>query len=226
MLGAMRDRWRSGAQVVWATRRESPGSRSHTLFATFYYWIMRRVVGMREMPARGADFFLVDRIVIEALRNFRERNVSVLALVTWLGFRQAQIEYDKQPRAAGRSGWTLQKKIKLVLDSVIGFSDVPIRLCSYLGLALVMTGVVLGVYGALRPATATVLVMAVMVGLTGVQLVALGIVGEYVWRGLDEARGRPAYLIEAVTGAQEPPPRDRELQDRDSSRATQPAPTV
>src|SRR5215510_14522410 len=87
MLGAMRDRWREGAQVVWATRRESPGSRSHGLFARFYYWIMRHVVGMKDMPARGADFFLIDRIVIEGLRRFRERNVSVLALVTWLGFR-------------------------------------------------------------------------------------------------------------------------------------------
>jgi dolichol-phosphate mannosyltransferase len=216
LVGAMRERWRSGAQVVWATRREAPGSRSHSLFATFYYWIMRRVVGMRDMPARGADFFLVDRVVIEALRRFRERNVSVLALVTWLGFRQVQIEYDKQPRAAGRSGWTLQKKIKLVLDSVIGFSDAPIRLCSYLGVALVAIGLALGVSGA-------GLVLAVMVGLTGVQLMALGIVGEYVWRGLDEARARPAYLIEALAGVHEPTPFAAELHDRDSSRTGQPA---
>jgi dolichol-phosphate mannosyltransferase len=180
---------------------------------------MRRVVGMREMPARGADFFLVDRIVIEALRNFRERNVSVLALVTWLGFRQTLIEYDKQPRAAGQSGWTLQKKIKLVLDSVIGFSDVPIRLCSYLGVALVMTGVALGLYGVFRASTATVLVTAVMVGLTGVQLLALGIVGEYVWRGLDEARARPAYLIEAATGRHEHALSSRDSQSRDSQTA-------
>ena len=82
---------------------------------------------MKEMPARGADFFLIDRVVIDAFRRFPERNVSVLALITWLGFRQESVEYDKQPRAAGQSGWTLARKIKLVVDSVTSFSDFPIR---------------------------------------------------------------------------------------------------
>jgi hypothetical protein len=98
--------WRGGAQVVWAVRRQQPGARAHAGFASFYYWIMRHVVGMKEMPAQGADFFLVDRVVLDAFRQFGESNVSVLALITWIGFRQTYIEYDKQPRAAGRSGWS------------------------------------------------------------------------------------------------------------------------
>ncbi|HEY7185517.1 MAG TPA: glycosyltransferase family 2 protein, partial [Vicinamibacterales bacterium] len=134
LVGAMLDRWRSGAQVVWATRRQAAGTRADNVFATFYYWMMRRIIGMADMPAHGADFFLVDRVVINAMRRFRERNVNLLALVMWLGFRQVQIEYDKRPRAAGTSGWTLRKKLKLVIDSVIGFSGVPIRMFSYLGL--------------------------------------------------------------------------------------------
>jgi dolichol-phosphate mannosyltransferase len=209
--------------VVWATRRESPGSRSHGLFARFYYWIMRNVVGMRDMPARGADFFLIDRIVIEGLRRFRERNVSVLALVTWLGFRQVQIEYDKQPRAAGKSGWTLQKKIKLVLDSVIGFSDAPIRMCSYLGVVLFLLGVVIGIYAMVAPVSTTPWLVAAMVVLSGVNLMALGLVGEYVWRGLDEARARPAYLIEALAGIHEPASFDHEFGGREAIQARQPA---
>ena len=225
MLGAMRERWREGAQVVWATRRESPGSRSHGLFARFYYWIMRNVVGMRDMPARGADFFLIDRVVIEGLRRFRERNVSVLALVTWLGFRQVQIEYDKQPRAAGKSGWTLQKKIKLVLDSVIGFSDVPIRLCSYLGVVLLLASVLIGVYAIASFSTGTAWLLAAMVALSGVNLMALGLVGEYVWRGLDEARARPAYLIEALAGVHEPSSFEQEFGGREAIQARQPAST-
>jgi polyisoprenyl-phosphate glycosyltransferase len=225
MLGAMRERWREGAQVVWATRRESPGSRSHGLFARFYYWIMRNVVGMRDMPARGADFFLIDRVVIEGLRRFRERNVSVLALVTWLGFRQVQIEYDKQPRAAGKSGWTLQKKIKLVLDSVIGFSDVPIRLCSYLGVVLLLASVLIGVYAIASFSTGTAWVLTAMVALSGVNLMALGLVGEYVWRGLDEARARPAYLIEALAGVHEPSSFEQEFGGREAIQARQPAST-
>lgn len=225
MLGAMRERWREGAQVVWATRRESPGSRSHGVFARFYYWIMRNVVGMRDMPARGADFFLIDRVVIEGLRRFRERNVSVLALVTWLGFRQVQIEYDKQPRAAGKSGWTLQKKIKLVLDSVIGFSDVPIRLCSYLGVVLLLASVLIGVYAIASFSTGTAWVLTAMVALSGVNLMALGLVGEYVWRGLDEARARPAYLIEALAGVHEPSSFEQEFGGREAIQARQPAST-
>ncbi len=105
-------------------------------FAAIYYWVMRELVGMREIPANGADFFLVDRVVVDAFRQSRERNTSVFALITWFGFRQDQIEYDKQPRASGRSGWTLARKIKLVIDSVTSFSDFPLRWCLYGGLSL------------------------------------------------------------------------------------------
>ena len=202
-LGAMIDRWTRGAQVVWASRRTRPGERSHARFAAFYYWMMRRVVGMTEMPANGADFFLVDRAVIEAFRTCRERNVSIFALITWLGFRQEQIEYDKQPRLAGTSGWTTAMKVKLVVDSVTSFSNVPVRLCSYAGALLISAGFVLLVTAAtaLFPSVGIgfMLVIALMLGLTGVQLLGLGIVGEYVWRALDETRGRPAYVVEALT---------------------------
>jgi dolichol-phosphate mannosyltransferase len=191
-LAAMLAEWRAGAQIVWAVRRERPGQSRQALgFSRVYYFIMRHVVGMKEMPASGADFFLADRTVIEAFRRFPERHVSVLALVTWMGFRQAFIDYDKEARRAGSSGWTLTKKIKLVVDSVTGFSDAPIRLCSYAGVALIAIGVVLlGVN----------LLLAAVTGLAGVQLLALGVIGEYVWRALDEARRRPAYLVEAVAG--------------------------
>jgi dolichol-phosphate mannosyltransferase len=129
--------------------------------------------------------------------------VSVLALITWLGFRQAYIEYDKQPRAAGQSGWTLAKKMRLVVDSVTGFSDFPIRLCGYGGAALIAVALLIGIVAAvLLPSigAALLLILAVMIGLTGLQLLALGIVGAYVWRSLDESRRRPHYLIERIAG--------------------------
>ncbi len=206
-LTAMLDKWRHGAQVVWAVRRERPGEKSHAGFAALYYWIMRRVVGMTEMPARGTDCFLVDRAVIDAFRRFPERNVSVLALITWLGFRQEQVEYDKQPRAGGQSGWTLARKITLVLDSVASFSEFPIRLCSYAGVGLMVVACVIFVASIiLLPSLGggILFLIALMIGLAGLQLLALGIVGEYVWRALDEARRRPAYVIEAVAGQREP----------------------
>jgi dolichol-phosphate mannosyltransferase len=210
-LGAMLEQWRGGAQVVWAVRRERPGEAAHAGFAAFYYWVMRHVVGMKEMPAKGADFFLVDRAVIEAFRQFPERSVSVLALITWLGFRQAYIEYDKQPRASGRSGWTRARKIKLVIDSVTAFSEAPIRAAAWTGLGLGALGVVALVGGlALMPSLGAGLLMllGVILGLAGLQLVFLGVVGEYVWRALEEARRRPPFLVEADTGRAAPFRRD------------------
>jgi dolichol-phosphate mannosyltransferase len=205
-LGVMIERWQQGAQVVWAVRRQHPGRTSDAGFAALYYWIMRHVVGMKEMPARGADFFLVDRRVIDAFRRFPEQNVSVLALITWLGFRQEQVEYDKQARASGRSGWTLARKLKLVVDSVASFSNLPIRLCSYAGLTLLAIAIVVLLLSLGRlsePGGELRLLFILIGGLAGLQLLALGVIGEYVWRALDESRRRPPYLIEAVAGQRE-----------------------
>lgn len=202
-ITAMLDRWRRGAQVVWAVRRKRPGDRHHTAFAALYYWSMRHLVGMKDMPSQGADCFLLDRVVIDAFSRFGERNVSVLALITWIGFRQESVEYDKQPRASGRSGWTLRRKTKLVIDSVTAFSDLPIRLCAWSGFALLSAATAVGVTGALRLPSQTGVLMVligIMVALAGIHLVAVGVLGQYVWRALDEARHRPPYLIEALVG--------------------------
>ena len=206
-LDVMLERWRDGAKVVWAVRRQRPGERTHAGFAALYYWIMRRVVGLAEMPARGADFFLADRAVIDVFRTFPERHVSVFALLTWIGFRQDYIEYDKQPRAAGKSGWTLAKKIKLVVDSITAFSDLPIRLSLYGGLILAALSLPVLLAGVLllpTLAAGLLVLLALILGLVGIQLVALGLVGQYVWRAFDEARGRPRWVIEAAAGATDP----------------------
>lgn len=205
-LASMVARWRKGAQVVWATRRVQPGEASHKGFAALYYWMMRRLAGMNEMPARGADFFLLDRVVLDALRRFPERNVSVLALITWLGFRQEFIEYDKQPRLSGQSGWTLSRKVKLVVDSVTSFSSFPIRACTYTGVTLIVCALVSLIFAvALLPQLGggVLLLLSLIIGLAGLQLVAVGVVGEYVWRALEESRRRPPYLIEAIAGQRE-----------------------
>ena len=202
-LGALLQKWRGGAQVVWATRREQPGAQTHAGFASIYYWIMRNVVGMKEIPARGADFFLIDRVVIEAFRRCDEQHVSVFALITWLGFRQEYIEYDKQPRAAGTSGWTIARKIKLVVDSITAFSDAPIQACWLAGVALMALGLVMMLVGLLvfeSLQAAVVVLLGAMAGCTGLVLCALAMLGEYVWRALDQSRRRPLYLIEATAG--------------------------
>ena len=199
-LQAMIDEWKRGAQIVWAARLTRPSG-----FAALYYRLMRQVVGLHEMPANGADFFLVDRVVLDAFRRFPEGNVSVLALITWVGFRQVQIQCDKEPRAGGQSGWTLARKLRLVQDSVAAFSDLPLRMCWYVGVVFLVAAFLLGGGGGLllpSVGAGLLFVVAVMVGLTGVQLMAIGIVGQYVWRALEEARRRPRYLIERSSGLQ------------------------
>lgn len=201
VVGSMLARWRQGAQVVWATRRVRPGERAHAGFAVVYYWIMRRVVGLTEIPARGADFFLLDRAVLDAFGRHAERQVSVFALISSMGFRQEFVEYDKQPRAAGRSGWTLAKKAALVADSVTAFSAFPLRAVAGLGAALMAGGLAVGLWAWTGAHGGAVLALAsAMAVFTGLQLAAVGLVGEYVWRGLELSRRRPVYLVEAATG--------------------------
>jgi dolichol-phosphate mannosyltransferase len=197
--------WRDGAQVVWAARHQRQGETAATIgSARVYYWVMRHVVGMKEMPASGADFFLLDRKVAQAFANFSEANVSILALITWMGFRQVVIPYDKAARLHGRSGWDIKKKLKLVVDSVTSFSYLPIRFMSYLGmvvglLGFVYAGVVIfnAIHGDPVQGWSSLMVVVLVVG--GLQMIMMGILGEYLWRALDEARRRPRYTIESAT---------------------------
>ncbi|MBZ5627700.1 MAG: glycosyltransferase family 2 protein [Acidobacteriia bacterium] len=198
-------RWREGDQVVWAVRRRREGETVTTTgFSRLYYWLMRHIVGIREMPASGADFMLLDRRVIDAFLEFREANVSILALLTWMGFRQGSILYDKQARQHGRSGWTLKKKLKLVVDSVTSFTYAPIRAMSYVGFAVAVFGLmyagfilVYALRGNTVPGWSSLMIVVLVIG--GVQMVMLGVLGEYLWRALDESRQRPRYLVEAST---------------------------
>lgn len=205
VLPDLLERWRDGAQVVWAVRAGREAEKASTLgFARLYYLIMRRVVGIREMPATGADFFLLDRRVLDAFRQFGESNVSIFALITWMGFRQSTVTYTKQRRVHGRSGWTIEKKITLLVDSVTSFSYLPIRFMSYLGVAiatvaLLYTGVVVANALAGRPPQGWSSLMAAVLVVGGIQMVMMGVLGEYLWRALAESRRRPRYLVEATT---------------------------
>lgn len=199
------DAWRSGAQVVWATRARRTGEKSSTVaFAKLFYWVMLNVVGMRELAATGADFFLIDRRVINAFQKFSERNLNLFALVSWMGFRQATISYDKEARLHGRSGWSLSKKVKLAIDSITAFSYLPVRIMSWLGILTAFGGflyamlVIVNALGGQPVEGWSSLMVAVLI-IGGFQMLMFGVLGEYIWRALDEARRRPRYTIEADT---------------------------
>ena len=209
-------RWRDGFQVVWAVRNKREGEKATRVgFSRLYYFLMRRVVGMKDMPATGADFLLVDRRVRDAFCQFGESNVSVLALVTWMGFRQTTLGYDKQARLHGRSGWSLEKKLKLAVDSVTSFTYLPIRAMSYVGIVLALLGFAYAALVATRALLgygvqgwASLMVVVLVIG--GAQMIMMGILGEYLWRALDESRRRPRFIIEAVTPDPDPPRAERQ----------------
>ncbi len=204
-LGPLIEKWRSGAQVVWAVRESREGeSRSTIGFSRLYYYLMRRVAGLQGLPATGADFWLMDRRVVDALQRFGESNVSLLALITWMGFRQERIFYVKQSRLHGSSGWSLEKKLKLVVDSITSFTYRPIRFMSYVGFVVALFGFLYAgfiVVNALtgKPVQGWSSLMVVVLVLGGLQMAFMGVLGEYIWRALDEARRRPHYLIEDST---------------------------
>ncbi len=198
--------WKTGSQIVWAVRMAREGENASTLcFSRLYWWIMRKFTEVAALPPQGADFVLIDRAAIAGLGQCTERNVSVWMLLTWLGFRQAHIPYVKQKRIHGRSGWTLRKKVELVMDSLVSFSHLPIRLMFLVGTCAALAGfvyalVVFANFFIGKPIEGWSSLMVVVLVVGGLQMLMTGVLGEYVWRGADEARHRPRWNIEAAVG--------------------------
>jgi dolichol-phosphate mannosyltransferase len=200
--------WETGAQVVWAVRGKRLGEKRRTLFfAKLFYVFVRNFVGLKEMPATGADFFLLDRRAIDGFCQFGETNVHVLALITWMGFRQETIVYTKQARLHGESAFNFEKRMQLVLDCVTSFTTRPIRAMGLVGFLVALVGFVMAgriiwevfVLQHGPPEGYASLMVAVLV-IGGVQMLMMAVLGEYLWRALDEARRRPRFLIEAQVG--------------------------
>jgi dolichol-phosphate mannosyltransferase len=197
------ERWREGKDVVWACRSQRVGESLATRAASKMYYRLMQWMALPEMPPQGADFLLISRKVIDACNAICEKHTSFLAMILWMGFRQTSVEYVKQARQFGKSKWTLSKKLKLFVDSIVSFSYVPIRLMSLLGLLMAAGGfvyalaVVVGrLTGWVAAGTGFAALMTVLLVGQGAILIMLGILGEYLWRTFDEARGRPKYIIE------------------------------
>ncbi len=161
----------------------------------------------RDLPQQGADFVLVSRPVINAYNAIGEKNTNINLAIRWLGFRQTSVKYVKKARYAGRSGFSLGKKIKVFIDSVVSYSYAPIRLISILGLGLVAIALVCAVaavigwfFGLIATGLWIILALILLLAGQGAILTALGILGEYTWRALDEVRGRPRYIVEESSG--------------------------
>ena len=194
-------KWREGFDVVSAVRTERPGESAVRLFAIkVFYRVLKRIATVDMTPDVG-DFRLLDRRVADALNKLPERNRYVRGLIRWLGFRHAEVRYKRAERFAGETKYPYAKLIRLALDGVTSFSTLPLRLVTYLGFAvfglsllLVLYAMLGRVFGGQTPAGWTSVFVAVAF-LSGVQLVALGILGAYVSRIFEEVKGRPLYVI-------------------------------
>jgi len=198
-----------GHEVVLGSREQRDDPASAVFFSSLYNRLMRRIA-MPTWPEKGFDFLLASRRVLDVLLSRRERNTSVFGQILWSGFSQAQVPYRRAERHAGRSKWTLSKKIKLAVDSLVSFSYFPIRLISGLGLACAAFGLLYaGFVVVMRLTQGTAItgwasLMVVLLVIGGLQLVMLGIVGEYLWRALDEVRGRPSFIVADAVGFDDP----------------------
>ena len=205
LMVQMYDYWRKGIKLVIGNRqnREETGL-SQTLAKTFH-WLMKNLA-LRNIPDGGFDFVFFDRQVATEVLKLHERNSNVFYLMVWLGFAYVNIPYTRRKREIGKSRWTLSKKIKLLVDSLLAFSFVPIRAISVLGLGLGASALFYGLYviglkiaRPDEPAGWTTL-MVVLLFVSAFQMIALGVIGEYVWRGLDAARQRPLYVVRETYG--------------------------
>jgi len=204
LLPEMVAAWRRGAAAVLAVRRSRPEALHSRAASSLYYRTLRRLA-FPELPAGGFDCFLVSRPAIDFLKGSREVHTSLPGLLLWSGFAAALVPYDRVAREEGESRWTLAKKVKYFLDSVISFSYAPLRAMSLLGAALSVAAfayaVFLVVYKLVHGQTLQgwTSLMVALAFFSGVQLLSLGILGEYLWRTLDAARARKGWLVRERT---------------------------
>jgi dolichol-phosphate mannosyltransferase len=204
LLLDMYESWKSGNNVVLAVREKRKDNFLSRFFANLYYGIIRKIA-IPSMPKSGFDMFLIDRRVIKVLELMDEKNTSIMGQVLWCGFRRSLVYYTRQKREVGKSRWTLGKKIKLVLDTVLGFSYFPVRFISILGFLFFLFSIgYLIVILIMRltvgfPIQGWSALMVVLLFSSGTIMLTLGILGEYIWRTLDATRNRPVYIIEEKT---------------------------
>ncbi|MBR3770442.1 MAG: glycosyltransferase family 2 protein [Lachnospiraceae bacterium] len=199
----MYESWKRGNKVVLAVRKERKENKVKVFFANMYYAIIRKLVN-KNMPSGGCDCYLVDRKVIEVLERLDEKNSSLTLQVMWVGFKTDMIYFVRQDREVGQSRWTLSKKVKLVMDSVMSFSYFPLRFMSGLGMAFDLLAVVLLISVLIEkftkgtPIAGWASIMCVILLASGMIMLMLGVLGEYIWRTLDAARTRPPYIVDEV----------------------------
>jgi polyisoprenyl-phosphate glycosyltransferase len=194
---------KNGNEISWAERLTKPIGLFNRVFSKTYASLMKRYA-IETFPENGFDIVMFNKRVQKILNKRAESNSSIFLEILLLGLRQSTITYNKEPRLAGKSKWTLSKKIKLLVDSFVAFSFAPIRFVTIMGIVFSMLGFSWTTYIILRTlivgdlsAGWPSLIAILLVGF-GITNVSLGIIAEYLWRTLDVSRGRPVFIIDEI----------------------------
>nr|WP_154984680.1 glycosyltransferase family 2 protein [Paenibacillus xylanexedens] len=197
----MLDHWKVGKKIILGTRADREESFFQKLFSNTYYYLLEKLA-LKGYPKGGFDFLLIDQQVVQEVTQIKEKNTNIMSLIFWLGHDQVQIPYVRQERKLGKSRWTLSKKIKLFVDSFVGFSYAPIRFMSFIGFFTALLSILYGAFVVISTLFGIIelqgwtTIIALITFLLGVIMVMLGMIGEYLWRILDESRERPSYVID------------------------------
>lgn len=203
-------RWREGYEVVFAQRGERAGESAFKVWTASLFYRILRAVSDVDIPLDAGDFRLMDRRVVLTMRKLREKHRFMRGLSSWVGFRQIGVTYNRAERFAGETKYPLRKMLRLTADAITSFSYLPLRLATYLGFVMAilsLVGIVATVAMRLSGSNAffgqaTTLVSVLFLG--GIQLICLGVIGEYLGRIYDEVKGRPLYIVAQAYGFTQP----------------------
>ena len=207
LIPDMVEKWRQGYQVVYAQRTQRQKEGWFKRFtAYFFYRILKKLADV-EIPTDTGDFCLMDRQIVDILNSMPERNRYIRGLRSWVGFQQTAIRFERNPRFAGEVKYTFSKSLALAINGLVSFSIVPLRLSTYLGLVAAVAAIfmaLLVLYWRLfvphSPLTGFTIILMAIFFLGSVQLVSVGILGEYIGRIYEEVKARPLYTLAEVGG--------------------------
>ena len=217
----MLDHWRAGCDVVYAVREQREGESRFKLSTARWFYRLFDKLAQVELQHNSGDFRLLDRRALDALLSMRERNRFLRGMTVWVGYTQAAVGYKRDPRYAGETKYTLSKMLRFSLDAISSFSHRPLQLATLLGFVIstlafiaIPVVIVLRLSGSYLPGFGSITIAVLLLG--GIQLIAIGIIGEYVGRIYDEVKGRPLYLVRA----------SRNLTELDADVPAQPVPVA
>jgi dolichol-phosphate mannosyltransferase len=203
----MIEKWRQGYQVVYAQRTQRRKESWFKRFTAYFFYRLLKQLADVEIPTDTGDFCLLDRQVVDVLNSMPERNRYIRGLRSWVGFRQTAIRFERDPRFAGEVKYTFSKSLALAVNGLVSFSKVPLRISTYVGLLAAVAAILMAftvlywrIFVPNSPLTGFTIILVAIFFLGAVQLVSIGILGEYVGRIYEEVKGRPLYTLAEMGG--------------------------